>query len=832
MTRAQTVARLCLLVAVIAGLGLFAASRVSFDTDPLEMLPEDLPEATGLQLFQERFGKDIDLMISISGNDADTVEQAARSLTDHLLARPGLVSRAYWKQPGNTGTSGDFDPQDFAELIAYGWLNASPESWQRLEENLSAERSESSLTDAFDTLAYGQIVDPQLSMFRASIDPLGVVEALPDFGGLLAKGESRDQFQARDGKLRLVRAEAPNDIANYKLTIAWLAEVEPAIRDWQAAASPEIRALAVDWTGRAPYTAEIASSMEREMQWSVIIAILLIHALFFLFYRRFVPIIWLVLCLALTFTITLTIGSFLFDKLGATSVGFAAILIGLAVDYGFVIYQESLKYGSSPQALRRRLAYSIGWAATTTAAVFIGLRLSSLPGASQLGTMVGIGITVGALVMLTLFTWLNHLTPPTSPAAAERAPGSPRASRFGLWVTLGLAGAMALVFSLAGLPPVSTSADDLRPKDSHASRVFVDIWESFGWGDRGGFQVIIAGDDEARVGERITAATGILSADPGGLERETTFPPKVLLASPANQVANREAAQRAVRRAGTILSSATEIERPDNLEVEHVEDILALTRAIFSSMEQLLAQTPQGEPIAPQTETSRWVLDNLVSRDPTPVCALGTIDLPVRTGQNAAALEDEELRLAELLGDGTEGIYPAGWPLLRPAIVRIMRHELIWVVLPMAATLFCMLWLAFRRLRRVALSLAALVFSFSCLLATMSLLDLHPGIRANWNLMNLAAIPLLLGVGLDYSIHMQLALRRLGGDVAEARRTIGRALILCGLSTATGFGTLIWSTNAGLASLGLVCCIGILITMITCVFLLPAWYRWTHPAPR
>ncbi|MFT5854836.1 MAG: putative RND superfamily exporter protein, partial [Verrucomicrobiales bacterium] len=56
MSRNQIVIRLILLVAAITGLGLFASQRISFDTDPLEMLPEDLPEATGLQLFQKRFG--------------------------------------------------------------------------------------------------------------------------------------------------------------------------------------------------------------------------------------------------------------------------------------------------------------------------------------------------------------------------------------------------------------------------------------------------------------------------------------------------------------------------------------------------------------------------------------------------------------------------------------------------------------------------------------------------------------------------------------------------------------------------------------------------------
>lgn len=811
MSRSQIAIRLALLVAAIAGLGLFAAQRISFDTDPLEMLPQDLPEATGLQLFQKRFGKDIDLMIKIEGEDAEQVEVAAKSLTEHLLAKPDLVSKAYWQQPG--ASSGEIDPIAFAELIAYGWMNSPPESWDELHAQLKPENWRNSLGDAFETVVYG--IDP-LESIRANNDPLGIVYALPDFEKILATSRGNDQFSALEGTVRLIRVEAPNDISNYKITIGWLAKVEPAIRAWQAAASPELRALDLDWTGRAPYTAEIASAMESEMKLSVVFAVLLIHTLFFVFYRRIMPIIWLVLCLALTFTITLTLGSFIFEDLGATSVGFAAILIGLAVDYGFVIYQESIKYGSDPKPLRRKLAYSIGWAAVTTAAVFIGLRLSSLPGASQLGTMVGIGITVGALVMLTIFTWLNHLSPPKRPlAAVSDKPTKPALERNLLFASLGLVVVAAAILLGFGAPVISSSADDLRPKESHASQVFVEIWTKFGWGQRGGIQVVFAGEDEAEVGQRIRQALDILKDDESELEREVLLPPTFVLANPGNQQINRLNLQKAISAHEDIQVAASKLERPDNLHPEHVTDMLALTTAVFDEWKRI-AKTPVSQVITPTDATSRWVIDSIVSGELAPVCALGTIKLPIRSD----ATDAEELRLAEKLG--SEGIYPAGWPLLRPAIVRIMSHEFYWVVIPMAFILLAMLWFAFRRLRRVALSICALTFSFVVLLAIMSLLG------AQWNLMNLAAIPLLLGAGLDYSIHMQLALHRLEGDIAEARRTIGRALVLCGLSTATGFGTLIWSTNAGLASLGLVCSIGIVITMLTCVFILPAWYHWTH----
>jgi predicted RND superfamily exporter protein len=95
----------------------------------------------------------------------------------------------------------------------------------------------------------------------------------------------------------------------------------------------------------------------------------------------------------------------------------------------------------------------------------------------------------------------------------------------------------------------------------------------------------------------------------------------------------------------------------------------------------------------------------------------------------------------------------------------------------------------------------------------------------SWNLMNVMALPLLFGAGIDYAIHIQHALRRHNGDVTQVRNTIGRAILLCAASTAVGFGTLGLGTNAGMASLGKVCAAGVILAALVSVFLLPAWWR-------
>ena len=139
------------------------------------------------------------------------------------------------------------------------------------------------------------------------------------------------------------------------------------------------------------------------------------------------------------------------------------------------------------------------------------------------------------------------------------------------------------------------------------------------------------------------------------------------------------------------------------------------------------------------------------------------------------------------------------------------------------------LWLAFRRITEVLLGVAVLLLSGLCLLATMALAGW------SWNLLNLMALPLVLGTGVDYGLFIQLALRRHGGDTRVVRRSVGRALLLCGGTAIAGFGSLAWSGNAGMASLGKVCAVGIAANMLIADFpaaRLWAWWKSKVHSPK
>jgi hypothetical protein len=103
--------------------------------------------------------------------------------------------------------------------------------------------------------------------------------------------------------------------------------------------------------------------------------------------------------------------------ISVVSMGFAAVLLGLAVDYAVVHYQEALAHPQlSVPEIRRAIAPSILWAAITTMSAFLVLNLGGLPGLGQLGTLVAIGVGLAALVMVMIYL------PPLFPGRRKAPP--------------------------------------------------------------------------------------------------------------------------------------------------------------------------------------------------------------------------------------------------------------------------------------------------------------------------------------------------------------------------------------------------------------------------
>ena len=790
---------LSIVLLVLIGIGM---ARLHFDAEVLDLLPSDNRAVEGLKLYQQRFSNASGLVITMRAPDTEQAENAARAIAEHLRKQTNLVTRVTWQPPWLE------NPGQTAELIAYLWLNQPPELFNQLANSLTPTNLPATLADTREELASSMTPDV---IARLSYDPLRLTQ-LPASAANAAPNFSEGQslFSSKDGRFRIMFVEANSPLANYKECYAWLQEIKATVDAARADShlSPDV---IVEYTGRPAFVAEIARGMEHDVTISVGGTSVIIAILFWLAHRRVKPMLWLLTLLALILAGTLALGGLIYGSINVVSMGFAAILLGLAVDYAVVHYQEALAHPDlSVPEIRSAIAPSIFWAATTTITAFLVLNLGGLPGLGQLGTLVGVGVALSAFIMIFAFL------PPLFPDRRKPRPAAPRietgvheaphtANQPGNPRPVFAATAALILFSLAtllfGIPKMDPTGNALRPRNSKAYAALDTIQQELGQKEDP-LWLLIAGRNESEVAQKLDAVKPILDQAVSNHVLTGFNLASAIWPRPEFQEANRATALH--------LSSERDSIRSAILTNGFTETAFGLTGGILDTWQR--AAETKGV-FWPTNELDRWIFEKLVARTSTNFYALGFL-YPAATNSEAGIMGLQQT--FELKANNS--IWLSGWQLLGRAVLdRVMKN--LWkLVLPMVGLVLLSLWLAFRRPLEICLSISILLLSGLFLLAVMHL------VGWSWNLLNLMALPLILGTGVDYSIFMQLALRRYDGDLRMAHRAVGRALLLCGGTAVAGFGALTFSTNAGMSSLGQVCAVGIASNMLISVFLLPSWW--------
>jgi predicted RND superfamily exporter protein len=790
-----------LLVLVVIGL-----ARLRFDAEVFDLLPADLPVVGGLKLYERHFAAARDLMITLKGTDPDRVEATAREIAARLRPLTNLVASASWEAPWIE------HPDQMAELMAYLWFNQPPEVFSSLPHRFAPDQLADTFAADRDQLATA--LSPE-QIGRLSYDPLGLT-SLPESvaGAAPMFGPGTSLFSSADGTFRVVFVRARSELRNYRDCENWLKAVKPVVRAAIATSEDGPGAVAVGYTGRPALVAEVAASMGHDIIASVGGTSAVIAVLFWLAHRRVKPMLWLLTLLAAVLGATLGLGGMIYGTINVISMGFAAILLGLAVDYAVVHYQEALAHPDlSVPEIRHAIAPSIFWAATTTITAFLVLNLGGLPGLAQLGTLVGLGVALAACLMI--FEYLPPLFPDrrepralpvSSPPAAASPPTpiQPRRLAAAFVLTWAVLVCSVVVLLLFGPPRVDSSADSLRPQNSPAYAALDQMQKELIQGAQP-LWLIVEGKSVADVADRLERIQLVLDRAVSNQEIESFTLPAALWPRPRFQEANRATALQLGGQRESLLAAA----RANGFAPRS----LALTEGMLATWREAGA----GNGVFwPSNQVSQWIVDKVVARTPTNDLALGMVN----AGANAPALSALAADLTRLGG------HLSGWEMLGHAIFFRVKDNMWKVVSPMVCLVLLSLWLAFGRLSEVLLGLAVLALSGLCLLAAMRLAGW------SWNLLNLMGVPLVLGTGVDYGLFTQLALRRHHGDLALAYRSVGRALLLCGGTAIAAFGSLAWSSNAGMASLGQVCAVGIACNMLIAVFLLPVWWqRIAGPTP-
>ena len=444
------------------------------------------------------------------------------------------------------------------------------------------------------------------------------------------------------------------------------------------------------------------------------------------------------------------------------------------------------------------------WTAGTTAAAFFALNVSSLPGLAQLGNLVGVGVIVGAVVMLTVFAPLvlrrqQREGEHRAPSAVERWVVSPRFYRAGAWVTLVLVVVLLGGLAWKGFPGTDFSAKPLRPRHSEADEAMDQLTRRLMGSEGEPLSLVVRGPSVEAVRQRLRDAETQLAAAQKRGDVRSFRTALVLWPDESNQRANLPVL-------APLANDAPRL-RKAMLDAGFKDDAFALTDAV---LKQWAAWSTRPPPIWPDNAASRWILRRLAKHSEGQWFALGVVQ---PTPGHEAALDGAV---------SGEGIELTGWHLLTYELQQVVPREFVHAIIGIVLAVVGLLAFAFREVRSVVVFVATTALVFLCLMGAMSLLGMH------WNFFNLAALLLLLGTGTDYSILLAVGVaaqrrRRVGGP---ARTGAGRGVVReFGVG---GFGTISWANHLGLASLGQTCALGLLIDAAISIFLLPPAWAWLH----
>lgn len=764
-----------LFILLVALAGWFGISRLDFDVDPLSLLPQDLPGLEGTRLLRDL--KSDQLIVTLQSEDAELLEVAADSLAEHLEAKKDLAASVRHKSLLQS------DPEVIAEVIAWLWRNAPPEKVAALSASLAPDQLPALLEKSREATANS------LDLQNATLtgyDPFGIARGAM---AMLSSGDDAnmpsDEFTSADGTLRLLFIQPPAAaLADYRTVNAWLTNLRQDIRETWQKSDEALAKVQIGFTGDPAFQAEIATGMESDMRQSISAVTFIVGFLFWLLHRRIVPLFWLLLAILCANLLTLGAAGAIYGSLNVMSMGFAAILTGLIEDFGVIgLHAASEHPRESYRQILRRVLPGVAWSAVTIAAIFATLGLSQLPGVAQLGLLAALGVLIGAAVML-----LGFLPLGMKPYVAHASACESSAPRLGLtlqktftWLLAALLLTATAAIFLKGLPHADFGSSVLRPKHSEAFDISEQIEAKMIASDQT-IPLLIHAANADQLRQTLAEASKLLTGIPHTL-------PTALIPDSNNQHSNTPALQSLATSEKTLQTAL---------------DTAGFTDTAFSLTQKVLAKwsSPLTSDISPLT--------GLISG----TTALGSFSPP-------KGIHDPLLAQLEAI----PGVHPAGWNYLRVSLEPLLEREITRVCLPTAGIALVLFVLVFRGTRERLHAAGVIIATAIVLLGAMSLLNL------SWNLMSIAAVPLCLGLGLDFTIHMMHTLREKSATAAHAA-SLGRSLAYCGLSTGLAFGSLALGSNRGLISLGLTTMIGVITVLLTSSFALPyVWFARSHTTP-
>jgi predicted RND superfamily exporter protein len=795
----------------IAALSIFVIiQRRNFDSEVLDLLPSKFGSVVGLKEFNSQFAQARQLVFGFLAEKghADDLDAFKTHFIEELARQPWVL-RTFDRIPLETQEG----LNEIQGILPALLLNLPRDEFNEAMAQLESAANDDRLTRIRDTIT-GDSIRSQL---EATLDPLGLfARAMKPFGS----SSSMDQGSAlasQDGlfEIALIITNQPGlDARSCQAAMEKVNRFTDRMLNEWTGYRPKVYV-----TGRTAFVAQISHSMEGDISLSAILSIGIVSGLFYVAFRRFLPLIGIVLILCLSALVALALGMLIFHELNVVAIGFFSILAGVGVDFSLLLfgrYQQARRAGQSHEEAVfvsvRDIGAAIFYVIVTTAIGFLVLKFSQSSGFGQLGTLVALGVGFAGLFMvLFLFMFFKHAKPPTTTdfilrGSTRFVDGMFREPRPVLAASLSVLIVAALI-AVAPVVPLKfdTNPVSLQPKKIPAS-IALQVLSDQMRQQSDPVTILVNAKDQEDFHDRWERLSNRLEEAQKAGQLKSVSTPVALALSPARIKENREALKRLdFEKIKTLVRESLQ---RNGFELDSFKNVFELLDRLQT--EQSQTGLPDWSKLFPPKSSWWFLIDRYFATNP--IIAAGYVQ-PIHPIHS----QSEQKEIGELIHSADPHAMVTGWSYTLWDLIPWAKGELVEFTTIVGLLILALLWIVYRKFSLWLVHATALAMSMLGLVATLKLF------HVSVNLLNTLAFPLVLAIGVDYGIQFLVVSRR-EGDLRENLANVLKPLSICGLTTFSGFAVLIPAQNPALSGLGIVCAIGVFWCLLTTFFyMVPAF---------
>lgn len=845
-----------LLVAIVSGV--YVSRNLGMNTDTAEMLSEDLPFRINLKRYNESFPQDIDTLLIVL--NAPTPEQV-RVATENLAAR---------LKQDTTNFYDVYSPRVDDFTARNGLLYQTIPELERITDSLAAAQP----------LITRISRDPSLFAFAdvltSAVDELDKgrnIELRPVLNGVNATLEARLKDSPRALSWQtMFSGEAQKNtyqeliIIKPRLDFSQLFPAEQSIAALHAAAESvgitETSPIRLRITGEVALAEEELNSSLRGMEYAGIITFVLVGIVLFFAMRNGGYILNVLVCLLMGLILTATFATATVGHLNLISIAFAVLYIGLGADFAihFLLrYREVLENNHSPSEAIHISGGDAGAALTactvTNAIGFYAFIPTDYSGVAELGIISGTGMIISLLVTLVIGPALLRYLPRKNVAKPATKSSVGRVLEFSLkWHKLTYAITLvATIAALAILPQVRFDYNLLNMQDPKGGAVQT-FRELLAEPDLSPWYIAVLANNPQETENlakrladlpEVNKVVTILDFVPTQQEEKfsliqemaltigpitATPPPQIRITSDAVLAEQYKALRGLIQALDRFIAN-----RPDHPSAATASTLKTTLTHLFAQLDKISNDEKSKRLHAIEDDLLAMLPLALQSlRTATEANVFGEEDLPAAFkdrwhsdagGYRLAVYPVEDLTDNDALRRFVRSVqqvapHAIGVPVISleageavvQAFIQAFSLALIGVVVILLALL--------RSIKYTLLVLLPLLLSSLFTAAFTILLDVP------FNFANIIALPLLLGLGIDSSLHM--VYRSINNELVSEvliHTSTARAIFYSALTALVDFASLMLSSHLGTASMGILLTVGLAFTLICTLVILPALLR-------